>query len=181
MGDIPDVSSYLKSVSTPRQSSPRGKGLKHTPQTIKFALELEHKRKKNEELNVMISSAVSSLTAKTKDQIKKMGKLAARLRDSKDELTALKQHLLLPRSLHQTRIVQFSLELSLCDVANPKVSEFKCEERKMNTVLTSQTPPPSRPASLVADSLLSRAPELPEAVQHALAALVVHHDQAGGW
>ena len=122
MGDIPDVSAYLETYKSPRHSSSsKHPQAKHTPQTIKFALELEHKRKKNEELNAMISSAASDLTAKTKDQIKKMGKLAARVRDCKDELTALKQHLLLPRSLHQVRIVQFSLELSMCDVANPKI------------------------------------------------------------
>lgn len=85
MGDIPDVSSYLKSVPVNEFSS-----TKHTPETLRFAMELEHRRKDNEELNKMIASVVSSFSAKMKLQMGKVGMISKKLMESKDELQTLK-------------------------------------------------------------------------------------------
>jgi SMC interacting uncharacterized protein involved in chromosome segregation len=86
MGDIPDVSHFLRSI--PNSSGPVGSHLNE--HTVKFSLELEAKRRENERINKMITDAVENMGRKVKEHTGKMGKLSKKLVETKDELQDLK-------------------------------------------------------------------------------------------
>ena len=90
-----------------------------TSENVKFANDVKSKRRENEELNLMIERTVQSLTGKLSDQMGKMSLLSAKLTSTKDELATFKQHLLLPGSIHQKRLLEFSTKLISVDVSNP--------------------------------------------------------------
>ena len=85
----------------------------------KLAAEVAAKRIKNEELNVLIDKTVVTVRSKLKDQLMNMQLLSSKLLHAKDELASLKQHLLLPGCIHQTRIMEFSERLISVDATNP--------------------------------------------------------------
>jgi SMC interacting uncharacterized protein involved in chromosome segregation len=86
MGDIPDVSHFLRKI--PNTSGPVGSH--HNEHTVRFALELEGKRRENERFNKMIGDAVENMGRKVKEHTGKMGRLSKRLMETKDELQDLK-------------------------------------------------------------------------------------------
>ena len=80
MGDIPDVTQYLRSV--PKSHDPNHK---HNEHSIKFAMELEQKRRENERLNIMIAETVATVTKKMRLQLGKMGDMSRNVVEVSEE------------------------------------------------------------------------------------------------
>jgi len=118
MGDIPDISSFFHSPSTPSSGSSKKAAL--TPASIQFQATLKSQRRENDELNYMIDNAVANLTHKLHNQMGKMSTMASKLRACQDELHTFRQRMLMPGSIHQLRLLSVSSELVRVDCGNPK-------------------------------------------------------------